>query len=169
MKRTQYQLSNRRGFTIIEVVLVLAIAGLIFLMVFIALPNMQSAQRNTQRRNDYNSLATQVTNYAANHNGSLVGSSTLLTNSTDYGEWFNANGKDPDGSDNKLSTLSAVPATMPTISRNGDSGPQAFIIYAAKCNEGVPTTATGSKNFVIYGYVEDGANKDGTYCLESHA
>ena len=36
---------NRRnkGFTIIEVVLVLAIAGLVFLMVFIALPSLQAA------------------------------------------------------------------------------------------------------------------------------
>ena len=40
------------GFTIIEVVLVLAIAGLIFAMVFIALPALQRAQRNTQRKRD---------------------------------------------------------------------------------------------------------------------
>ena len=37
---------NKKGFTIIEVVLVLAIAGLIFLMVFIALPALQRSQRN---------------------------------------------------------------------------------------------------------------------------
>ncbi len=43
---------NKKGFTIIEVVLVLAIAGLIFLMVFIALPALQRSQRNTQRRRD---------------------------------------------------------------------------------------------------------------------
>lgn len=40
------------GFTIIEVVLVLAIAGLVFAMVFIALPALQRAQRNTQRKRD---------------------------------------------------------------------------------------------------------------------
>ena len=40
------------GFTIIEVVLVLAIAGLIFLMVFIALPALQRNQRDAQRKND---------------------------------------------------------------------------------------------------------------------
>lgn len=43
---------NRSGFTIIEVVLVLAIAGLIFLMVFVALPALQRNQRDTQRKND---------------------------------------------------------------------------------------------------------------------
>ncbi len=41
---------NKQGFTIIEVVLVLAIAGLIFAMVFIALPALQRMQRNTERR-----------------------------------------------------------------------------------------------------------------------
>ena len=37
---------NKKGFTIIEVVLVLAIAGLIFAMVFIALPALQRSQRD---------------------------------------------------------------------------------------------------------------------------
>ena len=36
----------KKGFTIIEVVLVLAIAGLIFLIVFITLPAMQRGQRD---------------------------------------------------------------------------------------------------------------------------
>ena len=36
---------SKKGFTIIEVVLVLAIAGLIFLMVFIALPAQYAARR----------------------------------------------------------------------------------------------------------------------------
>ena len=41
---------DKNGFTIIEVVLVLAIAGLIFLMVFIALPALQRSQRDTQKK-----------------------------------------------------------------------------------------------------------------------
>ena len=52
---------TKKGFTIIEVVLVLAIAGLIFLMVFIALPQLQRAQRDTQRRNDLARVATALT------------------------------------------------------------------------------------------------------------
>ena len=44
--------SQQPAFTIIEVVLVLAIAGLIFLMVFIALPALQRNQRDAQRKND---------------------------------------------------------------------------------------------------------------------
>jgi len=40
------------GFTIIEVLIVLAIAGLIMLIVFLAVPALQRNSRNTQRGND---------------------------------------------------------------------------------------------------------------------
>lgn len=59
---------KRRGFTIIEVVLVLAIAGLIFLMVFIALPALQRSQRDTQRKNDVDRIAAAVNSYISNNN-----------------------------------------------------------------------------------------------------
>lgn len=62
---------TRSGFTIIEVVLVLAIAGLIFLMVFIALPQLQRAQRDTQRKQDISKLQSAITSYQGNNNGRL--------------------------------------------------------------------------------------------------
>lgn len=63
--------NSKKGFTIIEVVLVLAIAGLIFLMVFLALPAMQASQRDTQRRNDLSLFASQLTQYSANNRGKV--------------------------------------------------------------------------------------------------
>ena len=60
---------NKKGFTIIEVVLVLAIAGLIFLMVFIALPALQRGQRNTQRRDDMARVLTKFNEYQSSNNG----------------------------------------------------------------------------------------------------
>ena len=63
--------NNKKGFTIIEVVLVLAIAGLIFLMVFIALPALQRSQRNTQREDDLARVLTGVNNYQTNNNGKV--------------------------------------------------------------------------------------------------
>ncbi|MCQ2049578.1 MAG: type II secretion system GspH family protein [Candidatus Saccharibacteria bacterium] len=65
--------NSKKGFTIIEVVLVLAIAGLIFLMVFLALPAMQASQRDTQRRNDLSLFASQLTQYSANNRGKVPG------------------------------------------------------------------------------------------------
>ncbi len=60
-----------KGFTIIEVVLVLAIVGLIFLMVFIALPALQRSQRDTQRRDDMARFSSQLSSYQANNNGNV--------------------------------------------------------------------------------------------------
>ena len=63
-----------QGFTIIEVVLVLAIAGLVFLMVFLALPALQRAQRDTQRKNDMARLKAAYQQYRANNKGRRLGS-----------------------------------------------------------------------------------------------
>ena len=62
---------TKKGFTIIEVVLVLAIAGLIFLMVFLALPALQRSQKDTQRRDQLSMLVTQITQYQANNRNRL--------------------------------------------------------------------------------------------------
>ena len=71
---------KQQGFTIIEVVLVLAIAGLIFLMVFIALPALQTSQRDTQRRSSLSTFTAQVTQYQANTKGQIP--SEAIVNST---------------------------------------------------------------------------------------
>lgn len=62
--------NSKQGFTIIEVVLVLAIAGLIFIMVFIALPALQRSQRDTSRRNDMSRVDTSLVQYQTNNSSS---------------------------------------------------------------------------------------------------
>lgn len=69
--------ANSKGFTIIEVVLVLAIAGLIFLMVFIALPALQRNQRDTARRNDVTTVASAYTTATNNNRGSAPANGTV--------------------------------------------------------------------------------------------
>ncbi|HEX3568646.1 MAG TPA: type II secretion system protein [Candidatus Saccharimonadales bacterium] len=59
------------GFTIIEVLIVLAIAGLIMLIVFLAVPALQRNARNTQRRNDVSSLLSGVSEFVNDNNGQL--------------------------------------------------------------------------------------------------
>lgn len=66
--------NSKKGFTIIEVVLVLAIAGLIFLMVFVALPALQRSQRDTARRNDLARVDTSLVQYQTNNQGTNGGS-----------------------------------------------------------------------------------------------
>lgn len=62
---------NKKGFTIIEIVLVLAIGGLIFLMVFVALPSLQRSQRNTQRRRDVDRVLQAILDYQKHNSGKL--------------------------------------------------------------------------------------------------
>ena len=103
---------DKKAFTIIEVVLVLAIAGLIFLMVFIALPALQRSQRNTQRKNDLSRFVTAVTQYQANNSNKLPfsGSAVYLDkdNSDFVKRYIVAGGdasqfQDPNGEDYKFS------------------------------------------------------------------
>ena len=73
------RIENNKGFTIIEVVLVLAIAGLIFLMVFIALPALQAGQRDTARKADVSTVVAAVNSYASNNRGAFPDSAKLTT------------------------------------------------------------------------------------------
>lgn len=73
---------KERGFTIIEVLIVLAIAGLILLVVFLAVPALQRNARNTSRREDAGNLLSAVSEYIANNNGSLPGAQTNLGSGT---------------------------------------------------------------------------------------
>lgn len=67
----QYKTKREEGFTIIEVLIVLAIAGLIILIVFLAVPALQRNSRNTQRKNDASLLASAVSECLNNKNGQV--------------------------------------------------------------------------------------------------
>jgi len=63
------------GFTIIEVLIVLAIAGLIMLIVFLAVPALQRNSRNTQRKNEVSQLLGAVNEWTNNNSGTLPATS----------------------------------------------------------------------------------------------
>jgi type IV pilus assembly protein PilA len=62
---------DQKGFTIIEVLIVLAIAGLIMVVVFLAVPALQRSGRNNALNTDANNILTAVGNYSSNNGGSL--------------------------------------------------------------------------------------------------
>lgn len=79
MLLNKYKTKREEGFTIIEVLIVLAIAGLIILIVFLAVPALQRNSRNTQRKNDVQGILGSINEYAANHNGANVANLTDAT------------------------------------------------------------------------------------------
>lgn len=70
MKKTQ------KGFTIIEVALVLAIGALIFLVVFLAVPALQRNSRNDSRRRDVSNVVEAIADYSANNAGKALENQT---------------------------------------------------------------------------------------------
>lgn len=77
---------KQRGFTIIEVVLVLAIAALIFLMVFIALPALQRNQRDQARKEVLGKVTSAVTTYQSNKRSAQPPSGADLKGYVDGGD-----------------------------------------------------------------------------------
>jgi|SRR5665213_930371 len=73
------KIKKEKGFTIIEVMIVLAIAGMIMAIVFFAVPALQRNAHNTQRSSDASHLAGIVQEYASNHQGTLPTTAQLAT------------------------------------------------------------------------------------------
>lgn len=92
------KIKNRKqeGFTIIEVLIVLAIAGLIMVIVFLAVPALQRNSKNTQRKNDVSALATAIANFTSNNNGALPTAVGNVTADAKSGAVY-CNGASPTG------------------------------------------------------------------------
>jgi prepilin-type N-terminal cleavage/methylation domain-containing protein len=63
------------GFTIIETLIVLAVAGIIMLIVFQAIPALQRNARNNQRRQDVATVLEAVSHWELNNSGTIPSSS----------------------------------------------------------------------------------------------
>lgn len=85
-KLNQKNNSASKGFTLIELVVVIGILAVLFAIVLIAInPSRQFKQANdTKRRSDVNAILNAVSQYAADHKGSLpsIGSSDAAISST---------------------------------------------------------------------------------------
>ena len=154
--------SQKPAFTIIEVVLVLAIAGLIFLMVFIALPALQRNQRDTQRKNDIGRVLTALQSYQSNNRGSIPTSwESQLT--TPYLRLDGDTFTDPSGINYRL-TSRTVADGKPTR-RIDSAGDISMIFYYlnSKCDGENIVAADGANKVAFAALLEGG----GIYCVNN--
>ncbi len=77
-------LAKRKGFTLIEIVIVLAIAALIMVIVFLAVQGAQRSRRDTQTKNNVNRIIALAENFASANNGAYPDATTLPQFQADY-------------------------------------------------------------------------------------
>lgn len=148
---------KEKGFTIIEVVLVLAIAALIFLMVFIALPALQRSQRDTARKNDVSIVSSAVTSYQSANRGANPSDATAFAK---YVGTLSGN--------SELGTVGGASDTEVTATDG-----KIDVYTSAKCGDPVDGSATkvkittGSKrNIAIVTLLESGGGDGTAYCQD---
>ncbi len=162
------QTVKKRGFTIIEVVLVLAIAGLIFMMVFLAFPALQRSQKDTQRRDQLSGLVTQIIKYQSNNRNQLPSDWDSFRN-----KYMLAGGdtfEDPNGEDYVL-TVSKCEKKDNTTGACSKQAPDTFdeqeykvlILTNSTCNGETAVYNSGSKRVSVLYTLEGG----GVFCANN--
>ena len=145
--------NKNRGFTIIEVMIVLAIAGLIMAVVLLAVPALQRTQRNNARRNDATHLAGLVSDYVSNHGGTLPNTSPFTTTGESFSQLQN----------NTLGTFAATVTNNvsgTTTGVTGASTTNAVIVTGGSCNSSTNNIGSQTGSFAIAWYAEaPGANQ----------
>lgn len=150
------QSKKEKGFTIIEVLIVLAIAGLILLVVFLAVPALQRNARNTQRSTDVGNTLSAVSEYVGNNNGQLPatsgnggtsGSGSVLTIGVGTSNTIPVNLGYYDAGDVTIVDFSGTSVTNP------DDENVAVIVKGATCStSAIGDAVSGSSRAVVILY-----------------
>ncbi len=129
--------TKQQGFTIIEVLIVLAIAGLILLIVFLAVPALQRNSRTTQKKNDVQRTLGIINEFVANNNGKLPSSGADQTKVV---------------SDSNLSYYST--AAWAAGVQNALTTDTMTIVTGAKCGASGATAASSARSVAIQYMIE---------------
>lgn len=168
MKALLSKLSRKQsGFTIIEVMIVLALAGLIIAAVIVAVPQLQRNQRNSARRSILGRVATEINNYVGNNNGVVPDGSAAVT--TGFVNGFVPRYiSGPATAESFFSPKTGASMSYSaTTTAGGASIAEDAIVYVpgALCNGETPTTTAASttRSFAVAIGLEGGAS----YCLDN--
>lgn len=150
MRNKLQQRKEESGFTIIEVLIVLAIAGLIIAIVLFAVPQLQRNGRNTAAKSDASQILSYVSDFSANNDGAMP---TTAATSVSAGlvTVNNASGTATKG---KIQAGTTVNVTSATTAVTPTPGTMTLVIGAA-CPDTVSGTsvtpvAAGRSAAVIY-------------------
>lgn len=151
------KIKNRKqeGFTIIEVLIVLAIAGLIMLIVFLAVPALQRNSRNTSLKNDASAIGGAVAEFVTNNNGVMPATVTK----TDAVVTISKTGTGVVAAEGRVNGSTDVSTTTSALSNIGAG--QVRVRFGAKCDASTSTRATA-----IYYAIEKGTGTPAVGCLD---
>lgn len=190
------QKKRAEGFTIIEVMIVLAIAGLIMVIVFIAVPQLQRNQRDNARQSIADRVKAEMETYAGNNQGQYPFNTTACVSTgsnvgkiCDFVNRYIGTGTAPPSSCNpnngKVNTCDPttgqpvmtgadnthgkpVNLSAGTSAVSGIQKGQMVVAYGAKC-DGEGLAASGASDPSTRNYaVVIGLDRDGTdYCVDN--
>lgn len=142
---------NQKGFSIIEVLIVLAIAGLIMLIVFLAVPALQRSARNNGRQSDGSKLSAAITQCLSNNNGVINNCQTATQLGYSSGEYSQL-------TDNPVITAKGANDTVTntTVATN-TTLTQATWVFGAKCSGNIITSTNVSQREFAVLYETEGS------------
>ncbi len=120
----------------------LAIAGLIFLMVFLALPALQKSQRDTVRRNSLSTFSSQVTQFQSNNKGAVPTTAAIDSFVTKY---MQSNWSDPVTNNPYVKGASNAAVDLPASA----AGTWYYSDGNICDGETITTTGAGARNFAV--------------------
>lgn len=143
------------GFTVIEVVIAIAIAGLIMVLVFLGAAQLSSGRRDNERKADAARVLNATRQWVNNNNGTMPTSGDMGTIVSSYITLPGASFYVP--STTNTWTVSFMP-------KNGGAVDGIIYVYApAVCNNsnGSLAAPAGSRQIAVVVYQENG----GSYCV----
>jgi prepilin-type N-terminal cleavage/methylation domain-containing protein len=157
---------SNKGFTIIEVMIVLAIAALILLIVLLAVPALQRNSRNTAIKNDASAVVGGVSEFESNNDGaspkSGAGNSSCSTGSVSLSAGATTAPSLP-----KVQGSTGVTCTQTGAVTVSSVNPgNLVIVFGAKCPDtvagnatNVTTVVSARSTAVVYIIETNGANQ----------
>lgn len=157
------QKPNSEGFTIIEVLIVLAIAGLIIAIVLFAVPTLQRNGRNTAIKSDANQILGYVSDFVANNDGAAVTgvgiTNGVVTVSGAAGTTTPTSGNIQKGTTPNTSLSGAQTGVNPGVGT-------VTVNLGAKCGATAGTSTASSRSVAVFYKIET-SSTDVVKCVSS--